>query len=135
MSTACYSYAVIGCQVSREKLFKEEIITYKHRHTTLPDTNFCPTCGEVVRKKEVEEIDIDDKIGEFELVWSTDQKEAFIGKVAEDSDRENVGNLNPTFMEDPDIFDIKCDLGEVLKPLGMWDESKFGLYAVQYISY
>ena len=130
MSTACYSYAVIGCQVPREKLFKEDIVTYKHRHATLPDTNFCPTCGEVIRTKEVQEVDIEDKIGEFKLVWSTDQKEAFIGVVVEASD-----SIDILFIEDLDITRYGSSLREVLKPLGMWDESKFGLYAVQYISY
>ena len=133
MSTTCYSYAVIGCQVPREKLFKEEIVTYKHRHTTLPDTNFCPTCGEVIRTKEVEEISIEDKIGEFKLVWSTDQKEAFVGMVVEtdyDSNTNFIGITDPE-----DISNIRYNLKEVLEPLGMWSEIKFGLYAVQYISY
>jgi len=131
MSTVCYSYAVIGCQVPREKLFKEEIITYKHRHTTLPDTNFCPTCGEVIRKKEVEEIDIDDKIGEFKLVWSTGQEEAFVGIVSEvDSDSNFI-----EITDSEDISNIRYNLKNVLEPLGMWSEIKFGLYAVQYISY
>ncbi len=132
MSASYYSYAVIGCQIPLGKLFKEKIVTYEHRHTTLPDTNFCPTCGEVIRKTEVEEIDFEGKLGVLELIWTTDQREAFIGyfiKVA-NYDTKQFG-----FMDISDVSSMKENIRTILSPLNLWDESKFSLYIVQYCSY
>ena len=130
MSVTYYSYAVIGCQIPLSKLYEEKIITYEHRHTTLPDTNFCPICGEVIRKTEVEEVDFE--LSVLELIWSTDRREAFIGyfmRVA-DFDAKHFG-----FMDVSDIPSMKENIRTILSPLNLWDESKFSLYIVQYCSY
>ncbi len=130
MSVSYYSYAVIGCQIPLGKLFKEEVVEFVHRHTTLPDTNFCPICGEVVRKKEVVEIDLEDKLGVLELIWSTDQREAFIGYFVKADD-----GTPSRFMDISNTLQMKEDIKNILSPLGMWDEKKFSLYVVQYCSY
>jgi hypothetical protein len=63
--------------------------------------------------------------------WGTDQESVFLGIVSgTGSDNEEAD-----FMEVPDIEATKMSLKGALDPLGLWDESKFGIYTVLYCSY
>jgi len=130
MSVNYYSYAVIGCQIPKEKLYQEKTIRIEHHHPVHPVDKYCSICGKELEETIVEEICIEDKIDELEVVYSTDQEEIFIGFSIGAKD-----GFEFKFMDISNTLTMKEDVKKELEPLGLWDEEKFGLYVIQCCSY
>ena len=126
------AYAVIGCEVDTEKLYRFEEIA--HEHPAPDGAKFCPVCGAAVGQFEAVPIYDGDgpceaKLGKFRIVWATDYERAWVGQFAE-SCWEDEGRVDVHGIED-----TKSQLRVALQPLGLWDESTFGLWAVLHCSY
>ena len=130
MSVSYYSYAVIGCEVEIEKATVTKRYNHIPSHKVLPEDFFCRECGEMVKEEVKVNVELEDKLGVLELVWSTDQEKAFISYFIKVDD-----NMQFRFMDISNTLQMKEDIEKVLEPLEMWDEEKFGLYVVQYCSY
>ena len=130
MSVDYHSYAVIGCQIPKEKLHQEKTIRIEHHHPVSKGDHYCSICGKFLHEKITEEICIEDKIDELEVVYSTDQEEIFIGFSIGAKD-----GFEFKFMDISNILTMKEDVKKELEPLDLWDEEKFGLYVIQCCSY
>lgn len=131
MSASYYSHAVLGCELPVTKLFME--VTEEHEeHPVPPGAKFCPTCGKPAATKRIVPIfnERDERVGRFNIVWSTDRERAFVGLVSSDGNYRRTGRVQVE-----DISTLKRQLQHTLQPLGLWDEDKFGLHAVLYCSY
>jgi hypothetical protein len=70
---------------------------------------------------------------EIEVASGTDGDGSFIGAVLETG--SSNGGDDVAFRTLADIGVVKIKIKNILEPLGLWDEKKFGLYAVLYCSY
>lgn len=127
MSVDYYSYAVLGVELPVDKLYRTVVREHKE-HKVTPGMKYCPVCGEqaFVEVKEALFDEDEQRVGGLDLIWSTDEEQAFVGLVA--VEREICFKVDS-------LDGIKAWLREELEPFGLWDEDKFGLYAVQYCSY
>ena len=130
------AYAIIGIEVPVSGLFKTEEIWHS-KHVVPEGASYCPICGEkVVEIRQVALYDEDSCcIGSFKLHFDWDEERAVLGYRAVEQDYyyrqdEKYGR----FMLLPNIDRLKQSLREHLEPLGLWDESKFGLHALLDIS-
>jgi len=132
MGADYYAYAVIGCEVPVNKLYKE--YQKPHADHAVPDgAKFCPTCGKpasITARYPIFNED-NDSIDNFHIYWGTDNKYAVIGTGVTMSSR-GLGFMH--FDEIPAI-NLRLQLRDTLFPFGLWDEEKYGLYAVLYCSY
>jgi len=77
----------------------------------------------------------DEHLGEFDVFHATDRviSVAGVGVVTGSS---NGGDPNKfKSLDDVNVDEIKEKLKSILEPVGQWDESKFGLYAILHCSY
>ena len=134
MGADYYSYAVIGMEITdhEEKLWihsKQRAFNHNYPETM----NFDPKTG----KKLWEEIKAPavgvDEYGEnllgFKLVYGTNQESCFVAGAVVRSDYAKKCDTIP------DIQAIKKEMQAKLETLGLWDESKFGLWSILYCSY
>lgn len=79
---------------------------------------------------------------DYRLAFTTDQARLFLGKAIsvfsgnwrDDKEAKMIGL--PVIEEiNQDIAHIKQALLNFLKPLDLWDESKFGIWTIAYVSY
>jgi len=131
MSVSYNATAVIGYEIPVGKLYKT--IARDHQEHPVPHgAVFCPVCGKpAVIEEEIPIFDeITESLGEFGIIWATDRKRAFVGLNCSDG-----GYRKSRYVKIEDLSDLERRLQNVLIPLGLLGESKFGLYAVQYCSY
>lgn len=69
----------------------------------------------------------------IQLFKGTDGQPAVLGFGIETG--SSNGGIDYEFEPISDITDIKNSLKNLLEPLGMWDETSFGLYSILYCSY
>lgn len=130
---------------------------FKHSFEDDGETEFDPKTGKPLWLDEVMDVDSDDPAvvydlyddgDDIELVdgqkvlkapkgmdfnVGTDEDSIFIGVVV--STGSSNGGEETEFLPMPDVDKIRSDLRGCLEPLGLWDESKFGLYVNLYCSY
>jgi len=136
MSVNYYAYAVIGCGVPMDDLYKERQIPHVGHHVP-SGAKFCPTCGkpaEITIREPIFNED-SDTLGGFTVWWGTDRKYAVIGDGASTGSSNGGEEVIYSNVDWDRIGDLKAQLKEMLSAFGLWDESKFGLYAILYCSY
>lgn len=135
MSVNYYAYAVIGCEVPVEKLYEDFAVLHK-AHPAPPDAVFCPTCGKPMREWRRRPIFNDeyDTLNGITIWWGTDHERAVVGYGASTrpTQRKDIAHID---IDTNRIDEFRRELKEKLSLLDLWDESKFGLYAISYCSY
>ncbi len=134
MSVTYRAKAFIGCKVTRDRLFH----TVKARgcdHAPLHSTLYCPHCGKLMwvdKKVPISQWDEEDDLSGLTLVHGMgDELYACVRYVvAEDSGIAD--KLMP--LHEDSVAMTKRMLQVKLEPLGLWDESTFGLWSVLYCS-
>lgn len=125
------AYAVLGVQVDPERL--EKLASCDHDKP--PKAKFCPECGKPSGTYDREE-GSNGKVCGYDVIWSTDEREAFIGIVHTGQRTYSNGGADSDKAQVPaDLKVAKEAMRDALGPLGLWDEKKFGLWAVLYCSY
>lgn len=138
MSTSFHCHAVIGSKVSRDKLFVKEKV--RSCFCSIPSEcektfTYCPSCGKPIWI-EVESRLFDEEwlLDGLQIVSSTDNQEYFVcyynatSWASKDCQMTNL-------IKSIDVLQCMTVVKAALSKIGAWDESKFGLWAVPYISY
>ena len=132
------SYVVIGCEVDSSKLYSVQKVRNCNCEIDDADTaNFCSNCGRAVWGEEnlpIEGFDEDNyKFMDYQVVTVTDNERFWI---AIRSARASDYTDEAVKLETPDdISGLREELKSKLGPLGLWDEKKFGIWVIQYVSY
>ncbi len=138
MSVSFRAYAAIGCKVPVEKAKK----LVQHRgcghEIVIEGQKNCPFCGAPTWVESVEWIfplDNNEEIivGDLEAIFSTDQEELIVAALSVEASSYYDGSTMTTIDLRIDTYREQVRL--FLEPLGLWDESLFGLWAVPYVSY
>jgi len=152
MSVDFRATALIGVELDKEntcKMIKERGCEHEESKS-----KFCAQCGETMwDEREViidelccKEYDEDECYSEetiledYQLAFTTDQHRVFLGKqvtVYADTQSDEAKMIALPVIEEmsQDIAYIKQALLEFLTPLNLWDESKFGIWTIAYVSY
>jgi hypothetical protein len=131
------SYAVIGVEINSDGLYTV---------TETPATgekSFNPDTGERLMHKERTPIEGfergvvsgDDSFKDFPVFWTTDSESCVIGIGVGGTYSNGGEDVCMMSIDDVNIEALKQELKEVLEPIGLWDESKFGLYTILHCSY
>ncbi len=133
------AYTIIGISIDKERLFEPSKIVRAYDHNYFEtDGEYCPRTGKKLWKivqDSIPEWDGDEELGEYKVHRSTNGYDYIIGVVAADDTYSNGGN-SVDFTRLPDnLAELKQDLKNYLEPLGMWDETNFGLYSILYCSH
>lgn len=140
MSVDYTSFAVIGCEIPVTSL--EAYYLKRNCDHQIPDgAVYCPTCGKKVSQmtKTVPQwysehnrriLSPNKEIvpNSLDVVFCTDEKRCFAGISISADDAQHATSL---FIPP----EIKTQVRNILESVGLWDESKYGLWAVQYCSY
>lgn len=137
MGYDAYSYAVVGLAISSGELYRcQKIAAFNHEY---PKTmNFCPTTGIPLWKEEITFVDgTDPEIETFQGfdVMKKDSQESIKNPKSINLVGEQLRSDSDSFWTEDKILDIKNRMKEKLKPFGLWNEDKFGVYPVLYESY
>lgn len=138
---------LIGVELDKENTVKT-IREHGCEHE-ISDSKFCTQCGEVMwdeREVVIDELrmQLDDEdecysdefiFKDYELGFSTNEYRVFLGKKISVTDRGWDDKEEASMMNIPDIDCIKTDIMNFLTPLNLWDESKFGIWTIAYVSY
>lgn len=152
MSAYYYSKAIIGCEIDLRLMWESYEMPYC-QHQVDPVMKFCPECGKenmmlvCYKRKFGEDKEDYQEWSESDLerfglgydafedgvyfVASTDGKQVVAGLVACGYDIWNGGSIGFSKVDN----DLKNRTKEALKRFGLWNESSYGLYAIQYCSY
>lgn len=139
MSTSFSSIALIGSKVDRDKLFIKEKI--RGCSCDIPKQNaaafiYCPVCGKHIwREVETRIFDEEWELDGLQIVSSTDQEEFFVGYYVAQSWASQNCQMTKILTSVVDILQCVAAVKAALSKIDAWDESKFGLWAVPYISY
>lgn len=137
------SYAAIGVRVDPAKLKTTKQVRScsckigSDRSGFFP--KFCPCCGKHFTKQETDWIDgclprdcTPETFEGFPLAFSTDEKEMVIcAKMV----RTKYGSELEMSPLDDETDRERMNLRDVLAPLGLWNRSQYGLWAIQRCSY
>lgn len=138
MSVNFYSYSVIGVEIDEDDLYQPAKMVKAFEHNHGRDVKFCPQTGKECWKEVREPISEWDEyqtLGEYKVHHSTDQRRYVVGIVASETGSSDGGD-DVAFNKLPhNIEGEKERLKSFLKPLGLWNDRKFGLYAILYCSY
>ena len=138
-----WGHAVIGIKVKRSQLLvQDKVRACDHPAMKLAATgepaNFCPVCGKptfVDGMVWAEGYNTDKKtIGGFDVIVvdpDGSDPDCYIAAMGAARGYEYAGGreLLPLPMDTLDLAGIRARMAETLKPLGLWDETKFGLWA------
>ena len=129
MSTTCVAFAIVGCSIPFDSLFKK--INIQHIHPYPENAKFCPECGEKIVKEKLEfigNIKYSEKfLGDYKLVFDDEGKyNAFIGIFAHD------GGCEPERTKElPRLEHLKKDILDTLKKYGLEKYIEtFGLHSM-----
>jgi hypothetical protein len=147
------AYAVVGCIIDRSNIpmKKERVKTFKHDYPDNGEIKFDPKTGEALWKTiEYPEFVFADqgdpnpddndgktkviKLGKLKIFTGTDGKPEVLGVGTGEETYSNGGD-DYDFTPLEDVDSIKNRVKEILEPIGLWDEKKFGLYSILYCSY
>lgn len=131
-----YATAAIGCKVPVEKAkrithvrgcgcdLEEHILAFK----------YCPKCSSAIWINYVEWVLPHDLDNGLSVERSTDTEELIVAALVAKTDSHR-GSQTCAFANIEDIEMYRSKVKSFLEPLGLWDESLFGLWAIPYISY
>jgi hypothetical protein len=133
------AYAVIGVEIDPTKLTRPKVVPHDE-HPVPPGARFCPECGAPATINVLELIegydddaDRDDQFYQevtgYPLVRN-DKTDVVGGLIAEVNDWKHTTR----FVRLGDLERLKAEMQAKLEPMGLWDESKFGLYALLDVS-
>ena len=138
------SYAVIGIEIDETKIVKETFKRKAFKHNFPENIKFDPQTG----KKLWEESELPAVYFEDGKMYAKDEDAVNLHQYGfsiftNTDDQRKVIGFGLCADDDADVrFDnaidmglIEARLGELLEPFGLWDQSKFGLYAIQHCSY
>jgi hypothetical protein len=120
-------------------LYEEEVVKAFDHQIEDQEVKFCATSGRPLWKtveEPVEGFDPDEEtIAGYRIIYSTDRYHAVACIICADDTYSNGGN-EVDFVQLPKNLAIeKKKMKVALEPFGVWDEEKFGLWAVLYCSY
>jgi hypothetical protein len=142
-------YAVIGCILDRSKIAvkQEKVKTFKHDYPEDGETKFDPKTGIPLWKTiEYPEYIFDayDCEGRAKVI-KLNGLNIFISGGGNTPEVIGIGTGRKTYSNGGEAYDfrplvedldsIKKRIKDVLEPIGMWDETSFGLYSILYCSY
>ena len=139
MSTSYTAYAVIGVVVSKAHLYRVEVHHHSEKsgHAVPEGALFCPVCGKEAYYRTMEPLFDEIKwcVGPFGLISSYEDDRVALGyNATEPGYYYHEKDKEWRSMPLPDINELKDRLRFYLEPLGLWDESTFGLHAILHIS-
>jgi hypothetical protein len=128
--------AVIGAAVPAARLFE----TARARCCQHPEPagKFCPECGKPAWKDErrpVAAYQVDDETGEWSLAGlpvvrsGLDDASVYVGAATELATSWN-GDVSKVLPLSESVEAIRARVRGALEPLGLWDEGRFGLWAL-----
>lgn len=139
MSANAYCCAVLGMRVDAKKLLKLCRLPQNNCAHPKPDgAKYCPECG---KRTAVEAMrDPNDLVKPLVVIFSTDQHDAV---VANSRYASATGDINASAAEatgskghlPSSMHAYETDLRGVLEPLGLWDPTQLGIWAVGRCSY
>jgi hypothetical protein len=122
------AYALIGVKLDKTKCYREVATPGCACAKAIEEAKFCPQCGKPALKK----LRDDFPTRPNAVICSTDDKEIFFAVAwARDGYREECLPLR----SDSSHRESMAWARDFLEPLGLWDETRFGLHAVLYCSY
>jgi hypothetical protein len=144
--------AMIGVELDKSKMMKKYEARGCEHEISSQDAKYCAICGKEiwveyedyleVFSEEPETSDGDAlKSGEvfsggYQLAYTTNCDRVLIGiKVSAPTHGGREAEMWKFSYYSYIVDGIIRDLSEYLKPYGLWDESKFGLWAIAYVSY
>ncbi len=139
MGTSYSAKAVIGCEITG-KLFYEATEAVPCAHNPTIGVAYCPMCGKKQYEPTWKLVDAakwaDDEslilVGDLPVVFAgylgnkAHELRAFVGIVA----TSDSYNDYATRLDGKDLAQWRDLVKQQLEPIGMWDESTFGLWAV-----
>jgi hypothetical protein len=133
MSVSYHAHAVIGIVVDTGIFYGAPIKERAFAHNYGEDMAYCPKTGaklwKVVKNPKPEYDTFKETFAGFQIL--EDRESAItVLCVASAEDSEGYRRSASFAKLGGDIEEQKRRLHEVLEPLGAWDESKFGLYAI-----
>ena len=155
---------IFGVKIPRNKMFKEKTLRVRScigRDLTqhiknCPDENkikgfnFCPECGnnpwtkKTVETALLEEFDPENKHGDigelkikgWDVITDTANENFYVGFLPKETPMSWDGTKSGVMTEVPDdIGNIRRQLRDDLEEVGLWNNSKFGLWTILYCSY
>lgn len=141
MSVECYAYAFIGLEIPKDAIWQETFVP-SCRHEKPSNAKFCPECGKtasMVKKRSHHPKYDEDKTTfcGFPFVAGTDGKRVFVSATtptegAKGSYSNECAEMQPLH---ENLEQRIAKLKKAMQEIGLWDESKFGIWAVNYCSY
>jgi len=131
------AYAVIGIPVDTGKFYASADKVKAFDHDYPLEMKFCPQTGKPLWEENEQPIegwkpDEGTFLG-FEIYQGTEGNPEILA-VLGSTDTEGYGDHKPSSkLDDQDLENLKAMKEEIkagLEPLGMWDESKWGLHAI-----
>lgn len=140
MGADYYSYLIVGCEIDEKKLkIPKKVRNCRCKVNNIESSEYCSKCGRPAWDEDYDLLDgvneDEDKFFEFDIVHNTDDKNCWLAiSMKEVGDSEGV--FDAVKLETPDnIGELRKKMKAKLGPLGLWDEEKFGVWAIQYCSY
>lgn len=139
--------ALIGVELDKSKTSK--MIKERGCEHKVSKNKFCAQCGEAMweeREVVIEELRMDEEedecyseetiLEDYRLAFTTNQNRVFLGKQVSTSGDTEAKMIGLPVIEEinQDIAYIKQALMDFLKPLDLWDESKFGIWTIADVS-
>lgn len=141
MSKSFYALSLVGVQVDPVEFIKahtpppEMIRECKHKET---ENMYCAECGRFMWYEEDQKPTVELHHGSYKnfcVLTGTDYQSMAIGKGGISCSADNEGAHKVTDLSTIDLLKLRRELRETLEPLGLWDESKFGIQTILYCSY
>jgi len=133
--------AIIGYKLERSWLYETRVDFDCACTTALPSHHYCPSCGEVRKEQEFPKYssieEYPSTVYKNEIYWGTDRKEAYVGYCVKSEDTEvgrgwRADGRKP--LPNTELVLLECK--ELVEKLGQkWERERFGLWAVQHVSY
>lgn len=123
-----HAHAIIGIKVDKNRLYQEPRRVKAFDHNYDEETFFCPKTGRRLWRSAPVAIpewhETYEKLGEYKVYLDYQREDDPIVSILK-LDEDNEFSEFPANLEER-----KQELKDFLEPLGMWDESKFGLYCL-----
>lgn len=134
MSASCHSYATIGVGIDPKKLFVEQ----KERNCSCKEIDltkrYCSECGELVYRvssEPIKEFSDWEHLKGYDVFFSTNNAYAVISMIGTSVSSYSDSGCAPMIPIPADLDVIKNKMRDTLLPLGLWDETTFGLWCIQ----
>ncbi len=133
MGATYYTYAVLGVEIDPARLtMQHQVRGCNHPLPPCVPQKFCPECGKPTWREEQQDIpayDRDrDKLAGLDVATTTDRARCFVGMVVAAHDEA-------ARIATDAALDNVLRIRDALQRFGLWDEKRFGFWAVQRCSY